>query len=99
MPALSLLLDAGGDLQFAFEHAGDMLNSAAAKLCLEKGADPISVLRKQQVKATKKASGSWDYEKDEDDGDGGYSEEDSEEQASEREAMRYRVSSAYDRQT
>lgn len=99
MPALSLLLDAGGDLQYAFEHAVDRLNFAAANLCLEKGADPMRVLQKQQLKAARKASGFWDYEKDEDDGDGGYSEEDSEEQASEREAMRNLVSSACDRQT
>jgi hypothetical protein len=99
MPALSLLLDAGGDLQYAFEHAVDRLNFAAAKLCLEKGADPARVLRKQQLKAAKKASGSWDREKDEDDGDGGYSEEDSEEQASERKVMRDLVSLASDRQT
>jgi hypothetical protein len=96
VPALSLLLDAGADSNYAFEHAVDRLNFEAAKMCLQKGADPTRVLRKQQFKADKKASGSFDRERDEDDGDGGYSSEDSEEVANERKAMRELVRSACD---
>jgi hypothetical protein len=72
IPALSLLLNAGGNLEDAFEMAVDRLNFAAAKLCLEKGTDPTRVLRKQQLRAAKKASGSWNPEVDDDDGYGVY---------------------------
>lgn len=94
LPALGPLLDAGADPNNAFEYAVDHLNFEAAKLCLQKGADPTRVLRKQQVKAAKKASGSFDRQLDEVHGDGGYSSDDDVDLAVQRKAMRCLVSSA-----
>jgi len=94
LPAVGPLLDAGADTDRAFEHAVDHLNFEAARLCLDKGADPSRVLRLQQAKAAKKASGAFDRYEDEEHGDGGFSSDDDEELAAERERMRDLVRSA-----
>ena len=60
LPALGPLLDAGANPDWAFEVAVDVMNFEAAKICLEKGADPTLVLRKQLRKAEKKAPGCFD---------------------------------------
>lgn len=94
LPALGPLLDAGADPDHVLRVAVDSLNFDAAKICLEKGADPTLVLRKQRRKADLKAAGCFDRQRDEDEGDGGDSTEDDEELASERRAMRELISSA-----
>jgi hypothetical protein len=97
LPAVSPLLDAGADPTDAFEDAVDHLNFAAAKVCLEKGANPTGALRAQQAKAAKKASGAWDrewYEYVE--GNGGDSEGDDEEVSVKREGMRRVIREAGD---
>lgn len=94
LPVLGPLLDAGADPNHAFEVAVDNLNFEAANVCLEKGADPTRVLRTQQFKSDKKASGSFDRESDKAYGDGGKSSDDDEELAAKRKAMREYVSSA-----
>jgi hypothetical protein len=77
----------------------DNLNFEAAKICLDKGADPAKVLRIQQIKADKKASGSFDRHMDEELGDGGFSSDDDDELALERKKMREFVRSACDAQS
>lgn len=47
LPAIAPLLQAGGDPNDAFAYAVDNLNFEAAKICLDKGADPAKVLRIQ----------------------------------------------------
>jgi hypothetical protein len=94
LPALSPLLDAGANPDWASEAAVDSMNFEAAKMCLEKGADPTLVLRKQLRKAEKKAAGCFDRQVDWDDGDGGNSTDDDEERAMERKGMREFVRSA-----
>lgn len=94
LPALGPLLDTGANPDHAFEVAVDTLNFEAAKICLEKGANPALVLRKQQRKADLKAAGCFDRQRDEDEGDGGDSSGDDTRCASERRAMREFVSSA-----
>ena len=94
LPALGPLLDAGANPDHAFALAVDTLNFEAARICLEKGADPTLVQRKQRRKAALKATGCFDRQRDEDEGDGGDSSEDGEELASERRAMREFISSA-----
>ena len=82
LPALGPLLDAGADPDHALGVAVDTLNFEAAKICIEKGAHPTLVLRKQRRKADLKAAGCFDRQRDEDEGDGGDSTEDDEELAS-----------------
>lgn len=97
LPALGPLLDAGADPDHAFAVAVDDLNFEAAKICLEKGADPTLVLRKQRRKADLKAAGCFDRPRDEDEGDGGNSTDDDDEDVQlvgERRAMREFVSLA-----
>ena len=97
LPALGPLLDAGANPDHAFAVAVDDLNFEAAKICLEKGADPTLVLRKQQRKADLKATGCFDRQRDADEGDGGNSTDDDDEDVqleSERRAMREFVSLA-----
>jgi hypothetical protein len=99
LPAIAPLLQAGGDPNDAFAYAVDNLNFEGAKICLDKGADPAKVLRIQQIKASKKASGSFDRFADEGLGDGGFSSDDDDELASKRKKMREFVSSACDAQS
>lgn len=94
LPALGPLLDAGANPDWAFEFAVDTMNFDAAKLCLEKGADPALVLQKQLRKAELKAAGRFDRQRDEEEGDGGDSSGEDEECAMKRKAMREFVSSA-----
>jgi len=88
LPAVGPLLDAGADPNDALEHAVDNLNFEAAKICLDKGADPTRVLQKQQLKANKKDSGSFHRVQDRVAGDGGFSSDDDEETAARRKEMR-----------
>jgi hypothetical protein len=99
LPAVGPLLDAGADSDWAFAHAVDNLNFAAAKVCLAKGANPTGALRAQQAKAAEKASGSWDREwYDCVEGDGGDSEDDDDDvDAARRQEMRKFVREASDR--
>lgn len=97
LPAVGPLLDAGANLDHAFEHAVDYMNFEAARVCVEKGVDPRKVLRLQQAKATKKATGSWVRRRDELPGDGGDSSYDSEERAARRKEMREFVQRASDK--
>jgi hypothetical protein len=94
--AIAPLLHAGGDPDDAFAYAVDNLKFGAAKICLDKGADPAKVLRIQQTKADKKASGSFDRHLDEELGDGSFSSDDDDELALERKKMRQFVRSACD---
>jgi len=94
LPALGPLLDAGADANKSFEHAVDRLNFEAAKISLEKGADPTRALRMQRAKAAKKATHSFDRDRDEEHGDGGDSTDDDEDLAAQRKKMRKLVSSA-----
>lgn len=96
-PAVGPLLDAGADPDDAFEHAVDYSNFEAARMCVEKGADPTKVLEKQQAKAAKKATASFVRGRDELPGDGGYSCDDDEEVAAGRKEMRDFVRRASDR--
>lgn len=70
------------------------MNFDAAKICLEKDADPSLVLRKQLRKAEMKAAGHFDRQRDEEEGSGGDSSGEDEECAMRRKAMREFVSSA-----
>jgi len=94
LPALGPLLDAGANPDWAFEAAVDAMSFDAAKICLDKGADPTLVLQKQFRKAEKKAEGCFDRQVDWDAGDGGNSTDDDEERAMERKSMREFVRSA-----
>ena len=98
LPAVGPLLDAGADPDRAFARAVDQLNFEAARLCLEKGANPTRVLRVQQAKAVKKAAGTFKRIDDEVAGDGGYSGDDERRGiADRREEMRELVRAASDR--
>jgi hypothetical protein len=98
LPAVGPLLDAGAELDRAFARAVDQLNFEAARLCLEKGANPTRVLRVQQAKAVKKAEGTFKRIDDEVAGDGGYSGDDERRGvADRREEMRELVRKASDR--
>jgi hypothetical protein len=94
LPALRPLLDTGASPDWALEAAVDATNFEAAKMCLEKGADPTLVQRKQLRKAELKAVGRFDRQEDQNEGDGGNSTDDDEERATKRKEMREFVSSA-----
>lgn len=57
LPAVSLLLDAGADVDEALEQAVDRKNFEAVQICVAKGADAASMLRRIQARAAKKARG------------------------------------------
>jgi hypothetical protein len=57
LPAVSLLLDAGTDVDGALEQAVDMKNFEAVKVCVAKGAHAAPILSRLQARAARKARG------------------------------------------
>lgn len=67
LPAVSLLLDAGADVDQALEQAVDRKNLEAVKVCVAKGANAASMLRRIRARASKKARGQTPALSDEED--------------------------------
>ena len=56
LPALCPLLDAGADLADAFHWAVGWGNVEAARICIERGADPTDAAEKERLRALRKAA-------------------------------------------
>ena len=74
LPALGHLLDAGADVDYAFEYAVSRNDVDAARICLERGADSTHTLGKWQRMIKRGARALSDSESEE-----GYSEAEAEE--------------------
>lgn len=100
LPAVGPLLEAGADPNLALRIAVGYLQIDAAKICIEKGADPTLVLKRQEAKIAKQLAGCFDRRRDEDFHYACYSDEDSEDRAALREEVWELIQSAslrYDR--
>lgn len=69
LSALFPLLDAGADVEKAFDWAVNWGNLAAARICLEGGADPTRVLEEHCALDERRAARRSAWEKDREDGD------------------------------
>lgn len=81
LPAIDPLLAAGGSVEIALEQAVDMKNLEAVKVCVARGADAASMLRRIQARAARKARGLSPALSDEHDCGAYHSSEDDEEEA------------------